>query len=151
MIPQLIIMTSSHSDISKIIPHRSPMVMIDRFTKVSETIGIGEKRFSQGDYGCENGFVLQSILIECVAQTVAAQHGYNQLSENNPKPTLGMLVAIDHFIFFHPVPEEAFITIKIDKIDEIGKFHLIRGEILFGEKQMAQGRIKIFNTTGTLE
>lgn len=144
-------MESSHTDISGIIPHRPPMLMIDRFTKESETVGIGEKRFSQGHYGCENGFVLQSILIECVAQTVAAQHGYDQLSKNDPEPALGMLVAIDQFEFFHPVPENASITIQVNKTDEIGQFHLLSGEILFGEKLMALGRIKIFNATGALE
>jgi predicted hotdog family 3-hydroxylacyl-ACP dehydratase len=144
-------MQASHTDISGIIPHRPPMVMIDQFTKKSETAGIGEKKFSQGNYGCENGFVLQTILIECVAQTVAAQHGYDQLSKDNPEPALGMLVTIDHFEFFHPVPENTSITIQVNKTDEIGQFHLIRGEILSGEKQMARGRIKIFNTTGVLE
>lgn len=144
-------MQASHTDISGIIPHRPPMVMIDRFTKKNETAGIGEKRFFQGNYGCENGFVLQSILIECVAQTVAAQHGYDHLSKDNPEPALGMLVAIDHFEFFHPVPENAFITIHVNKTDEIGQFHLLRGMILFGKKLMARGRIKIFNTTGALE
>lgn len=144
-------MPSSYTDISGIIPHRPPMVMIDRFTKESDVAGTGEKQFTPGNYGCENGFVLQAVLIECVAQTVAAQHGYDQLSEDNPKSALGMLVAIDHFEFFHSVPHNASITIKVNKTNEIGMFHLISGKILLGEKQMARGRIKIFNAAGALE
>lgn len=144
-------MPSSYTNISAIIPHRAPMVMIDRFTKDSDVAGTGKKQFALGNYGCENGFVLQTILIECVAQTVAAQHGYNQLSKDNPKPALGLLVSIDHFEFFHPVPQNALITIKVNKTNEIGLFHLISGEILLGEEQMARGSIKIFNAASALE
>jgi len=133
------------TDITKIIPHRSPMVMIDQYTRISETAGTAEKNFSENDYPCDGGWVLQGVLIECVAQTVAAHHGYAQNNKED-EPAMGMLVTIDSFDFFHPVPEDAAITINIDETDEIGPFHLIRGEILCQETILARGRIKIFNS-----
>jgi len=139
-------MQSMFKDITKIIPHRPPMVMIDQYTRISKTAGKATKQFSGQDYGCDEGIVLQGILIECMAQTVAAHHGYSKLDYKNNVPATGMLVTIDSFDFFHPVPENESITITVDETDKIGPFHLIQGEILCGEKRMAQGRIKIFNS-----
>ena len=139
-------MQSMFSDITKIIPHRPPMVMIDQYTRISETKGRATKHFSKQDYGCHDENVLQGILIECMAQTVAAHHGYSKSDNKNNTPAMGMLVTIDRFDFFHPVPEDESITITVNETDKIGPFHLIQGEIFCGEKIMAQGRIKIFNS-----
>ncbi|MCA1794195.1 MAG: hypothetical protein LC660_10075 [Desulfobacteraceae bacterium] len=131
-------------DIEKLIPHRSPMAMIDRYQWLTEDSGMAEKQFSDQDYGCADKVVSQVILIECMAQTVAAHQGYKHLYKNGTEHSMGMLVAIDEFEFIHSVPDNAMITINIEKFDEIGSFHLIKGEILFQNKQVAKGRIKIF-------
>ena len=138
-------MQSQFSDITRIIPHRPPMVMIDKYSRLSDIRGRSEKMFSKKDYGCEDGYVLQGILVECIAQTVAAHHGYSQMERRDESPVMGMLVTIDSFDFFHLVPEDETITINVHKTDEIGPFHLIQGEIICRGKIMAQGRIKIFN------
>lgn len=138
-------MSSPFSDITRIIPHRPPMVMIDNYTRLSDIRGRAEKMFSGKDYGCEDGYVLQAVLVECLAQTVAAHHGYSRLKIRDESPAMGMLVTIDSFDFFCSVPEDETITINVHKTDEIGSFHLIQGEIFCREKIMAQGRIKIFN------
>ncbi|MDY0222234.1 MAG: hypothetical protein RBR67_13940 [Desulfobacterium sp.] len=139
-------MRSAFPDVIRIIPHRPPMVMIDRYSRVSDTHGTAEKMFSRKDYGCEDGYVLQAVLVECIAQTVAAHHGYSQMETGSGSPAMGMLVAIDSFDFFHPVQEDETITITVHKTDEIGPFHLIQGEILCRRKIMARGRMKIFNS-----
>ena len=93
--------------------------------------------------GCCNGTVLDSILIECLAQTVAAHHGYKSLKKNQ-KPAMGMLVSVDTFHFFHPVPEDASISIFIEKTDQIGPFSIMKGKIDIKGKLVASGQIKIY-------
>ncbi len=132
------------SEIYKILPHREPMIMIDQFTKDSEITGTAVKQFSGDDYGCENGMVLPGILIECVAQTIAAHHGLTHLDEENKNPAIGMLVTIDHFEFCHSVPQDAKVTIKVEKTDEIGAFHIIKGEVFHNSELAAHGQVKIF-------
>ena len=132
-------------EITQIIPHRHPMVMIDGYKRVSDDLALSEKKFSAGDYGCSNGTVLDSILIECLAQTVAAHHGYKALQEKSQKPVMGMLVTVDSFDFFHPVPGEATISISIEKTDQVGPFNIMKGEISIKGKLMARGQIKIYN------
>ena len=132
-------------EITRIIPHRHPMVMIDGYKRISDDAAQSEKKFSAKDYGCSNGKVIASILIECLAQTVAAHHGYKILQKKDPEPTMGMLVSVDTFDFFHPVPGDASIIISIEKTDQIGPFNIMKGEIDIKGKLMARGQIKIFN------
>ncbi len=132
-------------DITRIIPHRHPMVMIDGYKRISDDSALSEKKFSAKDYGCSNGTVLNSILIECFAQAVAAHHGYKALQVKNKKPSMGMLVSVDAFNFFHPVPDDASILISIEKTDQIGPFNIMKGEINIKGKLMASGQIKIYN------
>lgn len=134
-----------YKEITRIIPHRYPMVMIDGYKRINDDSALSEKTFRANDYGCHNGTVLDSILIECFAQTVAAHHGYKALQEKNQKPSMGMLVSVDAFHFFHPVPEDARISIFIEKTDQIGPFKIMKGEIDINGKLVATGQIKIYN------
>lgn len=119
--------------------------MIDEFIRESDTTGTAVKQFSGDDYGCENGMVLQGILIECIAQTIAAHQGRTNLEKKESGPAMGMLVTIDHFEFLRPVPQDAKVIIKVEKIDEIGPFHLVKGAVFHKDELVASGQIKIFN------
>ena len=132
-------------EITRIIPHRHPMIMVDGYKRISKDSALAEKTFRPKDYGCNNGIVVESILIECIAQTVAAHYGYKALKREDQKPAMGMLVTVDAFNFFHPVPEDATILISIEKKDQIGPFNIIKGEINSQGKLMASGQIKIYN------
>jgi len=132
-------------DITQIIPHRYPMIMIDSYSRIDNDNALSKKKFQKGNYGCENGFVIDSILIECVAQTVAAHYGYQSLITQDEKPGIGMLVSVDKFNFYHKVTETSEIEISILKTDEIGAFKLIKGEISLKGQTIATGNIKVFN------
>lgn len=134
------------NNISRIIPHRKPMIMIDCYSKIDDKRAFAEKTFSPGDYGCHKRIVLNSILIECVAQTVAAHFGYNAMVEKKEEPIVGMLVAVDSFEFYNSIPEQSRIRINILKTDQFGGFHMYKGEIKIQDKLMAKGKIKVFNS-----
>jgi 3-hydroxyacyl-[acyl-carrier-protein] dehydratase len=133
-------------DITKIIPHRNPMVMIDGYEKIDENRAFSEKTFLPGDYGCHNGTVLESVLIECVAQTVAAHFGYNEMIENSKNQMFGMLVSVDTFYFFQKLSENAKIQITIHKKDQVGDFNIYDSRITALEKLIAEGEIKVFKS-----
>ncbi|MBU2454360.1 MAG: hypothetical protein KJ668_13710 [Proteobacteria bacterium] len=132
-------------NITQIIPHRNPMLMIDGYQKIDNDNGFSEKTFQEGDYGCKDGIVIDSILIECVAQTVAAHYGYQSLLKKEKAAGIGMLVSVDSFDFYHPVVEKSKIDIVISKTDRIGAFKLFKGEIRLQDKIVASGNIKVFN------
>jgi predicted hotdog family 3-hydroxylacyl-ACP dehydratase len=132
-------------NITQIVPHRSPMLMIDAYSKIDNNNALSEKTFQEGSYGCQNGVVIDSILIECVAQTVAAHYGYQLLEEENTNFEIGLLVSVDKFDFYYQVREKSKIDIIISKIDQIGAFKLFKGEIRMEIKMVAAGNIKVFN------
>ena len=132
-------------NIAQIIPHKNPMVMIDTYQRIDNDHASSEKTFPKNDYGCENGFVIDSILIECVAQTVAAHYGYQSLMKKEKSPDTGMLVSVDKFNFYHQISENSKIDIFISKTDRIGAFKLFKGQIRMKDKIVAAGNIKIFN------
>ncbi|MBU4318778.1 MAG: hypothetical protein KKF30_16085 [Proteobacteria bacterium] len=133
-------------DITKIIPHRNPMIMIDCYEKIDKNRACAEKTFLPGDYGNHKGTVLESVLIECVAQTVAAHFGYNEMIENTQNKMFGMLVSVDGFIFFHRLSEHTKIKIKINKKDQVGDFNIYESRITSREKLIAEGEIKVFKS-----
>lgn len=132
-------------DITQIIPHRDPMIMIDSYSRIDNNNAISKKMFQKGEYGCENSVVIDSILIECVAQTVAAHFGYQALINQDESPSTGMLVSVDKFDFYHQIMAPSEIEISISKTDEIGEFKLIKGKISSGSQIVAIGNIKVFN------
>ena len=132
-------------NITQIVPHRNPMLMIDCYKRIDNDNALSEKTFREGDYGCENGLVIDSILIECVAQTVAAHYGYKSLMIKKKNSGIGMLVSVDTFKFYHQVLEKSKIDIFITKTDRIGAFKLFKGDIRMKDKIVATGNIKIFH------
>ncbi|MCF6248086.1 MAG: hypothetical protein L3J69_12095 [Desulfobacula sp.] len=139
---------SIFQNIKQIVPHRSPMLMIDSYQKIDSDTAYSVKHFTQDSYGCENGFVIDSMLIESVAQTVAAHYGYKALEKNQSDPDPGMLTNVDTFVFHEKVKDTSKIEIRISKTNKVGAFKLFRGEIYVKKKLVAKGHIKVFNPTG---
>ncbi len=137
------------TDIEKIIPHRDPMIMIDGYERINEDQAAATKYFPKDSYGVHNGIVLSSILVECVAQTVAAHFGHKRLSDHRQEPETGMLVSVDSFEFKAQVPAQATIRIHIEKAHQIGEFRVYTGEISMDRLSVAEGQIKLFAAGGS--
>jgi 3-hydroxyacyl-[acyl-carrier-protein] dehydratase len=134
-----------YKNIKQILPHRRPMLMIDSYKKIDNDTASSGIHLKPSNYGCENGYVLESMLIESVAQTVAAHFGYKSLEKEGNDPDIGMLTNVDTFIFYEKVKDTSKIDIGILKTDKVGAFKLITGEIFVNGKLVAKGQIKVFN------
>lgn len=132
-------------NIEQIIPHRDPVIMIDEYQKISQDKACSNKQFTPDSYGCDRGWVIDSILVEAVAQTVAAHFGYKALEEKDGETGQGMLTNVDEFVWHKRVADTSKIDILISKTDEVGPFKLISGEVRVKETLVANGRIKVFN------
>ena len=136
--------TDAFKDIEQIVPHRSPMVMIDSYTRIDQDTARSEKQFSPDSYGVSEGFVLESILIESLAQTVAAHSGYQSMGDVADEPGMGMLTSVDLFEVYEKVRDSALIEVRLEKTDEVGPFKIITGEVRVENRLMAKGRIKVY-------
>ena len=132
-------------DVEPLIPHKKPMIMIDGYCKIDDKRAFSEKTFSADDYAVGRGFVMESILIECLAQTVAAHSGYNAVVEKKNRPGQGLLVAVDLFEFYERVAPPATVTVHIEQRDQFGSFTMYSGTVRQMEKTVARGDIKVFN------
>jgi predicted hotdog family 3-hydroxylacyl-ACP dehydratase len=119
--------------------------MIDNYKKIDNNTASSVIQLKPDNYGCENGYVLESMLIESVAQTVAAHFGYKSLEKEENGPDTGMLTSVDTFIFYEKVKDTSKIDIRVLKTDEIWAFKLLAGEIRVNGKLVAKGHIKVFN------
>ena len=131
-------------NIKQIIPHRHPMIMIDTYQRIDNDAACSSMRFEPGSYGCENGWVMEGMLIEAFAQTVAAHFGYEALKTNETDSGPGMLTSVDEFEFYDMISDTSTISIRIEKTDEIGPFKLVSGDIHVENRLVAKGRIKVF-------
>ena len=58
-----------------LIPHRAPMQWINALADCSETTATATACFPADDFAVADGKVIETALVECVAQTVAAALG----------------------------------------------------------------------------
>ncbi|MGA2871130.1 MAG: hypothetical protein ABSF34_18465, partial [Verrucomicrobiota bacterium] len=56
-----------------LIPHRAPMQWINALADCSETTATATACFQTDDFAVVDGKVIETALVECVAQTVAAE------------------------------------------------------------------------------
>src|SRR5215471_985238 len=85
--------------IEQLIPHRPPMRWINALVSCTETTATATARFEADDFAMADGKVLESAMVECVAQTVAAALGQRSQGGGG-KPSAapnGMLVAASNF------------------------------------------------------
>lgn len=138
-------MTAKPEDmaVQDLLPHRWPMVMIDSLLEASSERGVAVKTFRPEDYGLDGDYVCEPMLIECVAQTTAAMFGCHRLS--NPGETgLGFLAALSSFSFGRRVKVNELLRIEAQVDRVFGAMYMIKGKVLAGQEQVADGEIKIY-------
>lgn len=131
-------------DIQKILPHRPPMVFVDRLVDCSPETAIAEKTFRQGDIGLgKDSFVDEVMLVECLAQTCAASLGY-QGRQAGIEPSEGMLVGIKNFEFLKAAMEGQVLELTTHIQHVVGPFLIVDGEASVEGLVIAKGELKLY-------
>ena len=127
----------------KLLPHRPPMLLIDEVIEVDAESAVVAKTFHEGDFGTRGGLVLDSILIECVAQAVALLNGFNALPSGAPAAR-GLLVGIDGFEFVARARTGIPLRISCRGTDRFGPFRLADGQVEQQGELLAKGSLKFY-------
>lgn len=122
-----------------LLPHQPPMRAIDTLREWTQDQAVAVTTFADRDYGVEEGFVIEPMLVELVAQTAAAHQAVNA---QEPKP--GLLAAIDDFEFLSPVRQEWELSIHIEILRKLGPLYIVAGRICYGEEVVARGTVKLY-------
>lgn len=130
-------------DVTKLIPQRQPIVMIDGFAGIDEA-GVSHTtlRIQSQNMFCENGRLSECGIIEHMAQSAAARVGWIALQQGE-KVRLGFIGAVDKLevIEFPQVGQTLYTEISVKQ--EVFGISLVHAEVLTDGKKVASGNMKI--------
>jgi 3-hydroxyacyl-[acyl-carrier-protein] dehydratase len=133
--------------IENLIPHRAPMRFIDALVECTETTAVATACFGADSFAVENGFVLETALVECVAQTVAAALGWRAKNSSQTDfsiATKGMLVAVSNFKIHTRPRAGKTLRIEIRELKRLGLMLRVTAEIFCDGEKIAGGELTLY-------
>jgi predicted hotdog family 3-hydroxylacyl-ACP dehydratase len=130
------------TDISKLIPQKKPFVMVDTLLDFSSNHVVSSFKISENNLFLKNNTLLESGLIENMAQTVALHTGFDFFIKNEVPPTgyIGSIKKID--IFKLPILND-IITTKVDILHEFNGVTMVAIKVYNSEnEEIASGEMK---------
>lgn len=125
-----------------LIPQRPPFVMVDQLTGCSEKSASGRLFIRESNVLCHNGFLQESGLMECIAQTAAAYTGYHQLSTKK-EVARGYIGAVKNLVI-HSLPAvNTEIHSEIVVENELLGYTILTGKILRNDEVLAECEMRI--------
>jgi predicted hotdog family 3-hydroxylacyl-ACP dehydratase len=131
------------NELAQLLPHRPPMVMIDRLISCGDDTATAAKTFEPGGYGTEGDRVPAPALIECLAQTMAAMQG-RRARESGRAAQFGMLVGVSGFVFHRPARCGRELTLRVKLETSLAPFLLASGEVREEDRLVAEGALKFY-------
>jgi predicted hotdog family 3-hydroxylacyl-ACP dehydratase len=132
--------------LEQLIPHHPPMRWINALTGCTATTATATAIFGENDFAVVDGRVLETALVECVAQTVAAALGQRAQSGGGKPglPANGMLVAASNFkVKSRPLAGQT-LQIEIRETKRLGPMLLIAGTISCDGQEIAAGELSLY-------
>ena len=133
--------------IENLIPHRAPMRFIDALVECTDTTAAATVCFRADSFAVANGFVLETALVECVAQTVAAALGQRALTHGKSDfavAATGMLVAVSNFKIQSRPPAGKTLRIEVRELKRLGLMLRVAGEISCDGQPIAAGELTLY-------
>jgi len=132
-------------EIESLIPHRAPMRWIDALTSDAGGRSTATVTFTTDHFAIADGTVLETALIECVAQTVAAAVGLRARNGSNPNPAKGgMLAAVNGFRFHTRPPIGKALIIETEERKRFGPMLLVAGTVYCDGELIASGELTLY-------
>jgi predicted hotdog family 3-hydroxylacyl-ACP dehydratase len=131
--------------IETLIPHRAPMRFVETLTECMDTTAQATTKFTAQHFAVADGAVIETALVECVAQTVAAALGHRAArSGKSGAANNGMLAAVSNFKIHSPPPLDTILTIEVRELKRLGPMLLIAGSISSPDQLIASGELSLY-------
>ena len=139
--------------LAELLPHRPPMLWLTALTDCTETSAGATACFQPGDLAVADGAVLETALVECVAQTAAAAMGSRAAGKPSPSAAAGpagqgMLVAVSGFKIESRPPAGSELRIEIREVKRLGGMLRIAGSIRCEDRLIASGELSVHLEAG---
>ena len=121
------------------------MRFIEALTGCTETTATATAFFPAGHFAVAGGAVLESALVECAAQTIAAAQGQRaKIRGQSDAPSSGMLVAVTNFRFQSRLPAGKPILVEIRELKRLGLMLMISAVISCEGQKIAGGELTVY-------
>ncbi|MDR2945540.1 MAG: hypothetical protein LBV79_02170 [Candidatus Adiutrix sp.] len=129
-------------NIEGLIPHRPPMLLVDRLVELSADEAVSETVFGPGSLVVrEDGRVEEAALFEMMAQTFAA---FAAAGREGPGPAAGFLVGLKRLTVHSPARIGSPVLVRVKIISRVEDFSVVEGEARQGGQLLAAGQITVF-------
>ena len=130
--------------IETLLPHRAPMQWIDALTACTDTTASATVCFTAEHFAVADGAVLETALVECMAQTVAAAMGHRaQTNGKSNRAENGVLAAVTNFRIHSQPPLEKTLLIEVRELRRFGPMLQIAGDISCAGQPIASGELTL--------
>ena len=125
----------------QLIPQRAPMVMVDALVGYTETTVVAQLKVQADTLFDDNGELLESGLLEHMAQSVALHTGYTYMLKGEPAPT-GYIGSMQQVSVFQLPKVSDCIRSEVTIIQEYLGVTLVEVHSFIGDTAVAQAAIK---------
>jgi predicted hotdog family 3-hydroxylacyl-ACP dehydratase len=121
-------MLASLNDITRFIPQRHPVVMIHDLVEASDSHAITQLKINHDNIFVFNGLLTEAGMVENIAQTAAAQVGYQCAVKNIPVP-IGYIAAVKNLKILKMPLQDSMITTSIKITNQVLDITVAEGRI----------------------
>jgi predicted hotdog family 3-hydroxylacyl-ACP dehydratase len=121
------------------------MRWIDALTECTDTTATATTRFGAGRFPVADGAVVETALVECVAQTVAAALGQRMRATGKTgAANNGMLAAVSNFKIHTRPPLDQLLTIEVRELKRLGPMLMVASTISCAGQTIATGELSLY-------
>ncbi len=128
-----------------LLPHREPMRWIQSLDQCDDTTARATVTFEPDHFAVADTQVVETALVECVAQTVAAATGHRAQRGGMPRAAdSGVLAAVSGFQIQSPPPLGKPIQITVRELTRLDRMLLVEGAVSCEGQLIARGNLKLY-------
>ncbi|MEG6550710.1 3-hydroxyacyl-ACP dehydratase [Desulfocurvibacter africanus] len=131
-------------DCQALVPHRGPMLLIDRLLSCQDKGGCVEARVVESNpFVDADGELEPLVTVELMAQAFAALKGYADLA-SGAEPSKGLLVSVRKVAVSGRARVGDVLTINLAVKGEFDGFTVVEGEVRKDDTLLAEGSLKLW-------
>ena len=140
---------TTYPEVSSLLPHRPPMLLVKRIVDVGEKTGVAEAvADNQHVFLRADGTLAPEVCCELIAQGFGVCEAWRRTQKGLTIEGGGYLSNMREVECFAPARLGDELTIRTEKEDECFNTYIVRGEVFCGERKLAQASIYIFMWEG---
>lgn len=121
------------------------MRWVDALVDCTETTAIATVRIGEDHFALRDGALLETALVECVAQTVAAALGQRMRADGQPgAANQGMLIGVTRFKIVAAPGAGETLTIETREVKRLGPMLLVAATITCAGQPIASGELSLY-------